>query len=105
MTNLQRPSQTVFLAEQDPNSTVSSASGPPMSSSTITAYYAIARHSHNKLSNLSMCDGSSISARTNDFWEPQSVADGTISSPPNTGQAEWSTARTIYWYPSPTTPD
>jgi hypothetical protein len=52
-----------------------------------------------------MVDGSAISARTNDFWEPQNIADGTSSVPPNTGQAEWSTTRNIYWYPTPTTPN
>ena len=52
-----------------------------------------------------MVDGSSISAKTNSFWEPQNIADGTSSSPVNTGQAEWAKPREIYWYPSPSTPN
>jgi prepilin-type N-terminal cleavage/methylation domain-containing protein len=102
-TQVVKPSNTVFVAENDPNSTLG---GPPTASeSSTTAYYAVARHSHNKLGNFSMVDGSAISARTNDFWEPQNIADGTSSVPADTGQAEWSTSRNIYWYPTPTTPN
>jgi prepilin-type N-terminal cleavage/methylation domain-containing protein len=98
-----KPANTVLVAENDPNSTISPP--PPASSSTVTGFYAVARHSHNKLGNFSMADGSAISARTNDFWEPQSIANGTISNPPNTGEAEWETTRAFYWYPTPTTPN
>jgi prepilin-type N-terminal cleavage/methylation domain-containing protein len=98
-----KPSQTVFVAEDDGNSSLNPP--PPASSSNVTGFYAIARHSHNKLGNFAMVDGSSISARTNDFWEPQDVADGTGSTPANTGQLEWSTDRKIYWYPTPMTPN
>lgn len=100
LTGVLKPSSTVFVAEDDPNSTVS---GPPeASASTTTAYYAVARHSHNKLGNLSMVDGSAISAHTNDFWESQGMADGL---PYNNGSVEWASARKIYWYPTPTTPN
>ena len=98
-----KPSSTVFVAENDPNSTINPP--PPAASSATTGFYAAARHSHNKLGNFSMVDGSAMSARTNDFWEPQTIADGISSTPVNTGQAEWATPRNIYWYPTPTTPN
>jgi prepilin-type N-terminal cleavage/methylation domain-containing protein len=101
LTGVVKPSNTVYVAENDPNPP---ADGPPptASESSVTGYYAVARHSHNKLGNFSMVDGSAIAARTNDFWEAQNVADGL---PLNNGQLEWSTSRNIYWYPSPTTPN
>ncbi len=104
LTGVLKPANTVFVAENDPNSTVN-ATGPTASESTVTGFYAVARHSHNKLGNFSMVDGSAISARTNDFSEPQAIADGLSSMPPNTGEAEWRTSRNIYWYPSPSTPN
>jgi prepilin-type N-terminal cleavage/methylation domain-containing protein len=110
--NVKKSSQTVFLAEVNPDSTTggSSSVGNPESSvgpaeSCVTGFYAIARHMYNTRGNFAMCDGSAIEARTNDFWEPQTVADGLTSTPIDTGQAEWLSARNIYWYPSPTTPN
>jgi prepilin-type N-terminal cleavage/methylation domain-containing protein len=90
-----KPSNTVFVAENDPNSTLGGT--PTAAESATTAYYATARHSHNKLSNLSMVDGSAISARTNDFSESQNMA--------NNSSLEWANPRAIYWYPTPTTPN
>lgn len=98
-----KPSLTVFVAENDPNSTINPP--PPTSSSCVTGFYAVARHDHNRVGNLSMVDGSAMASRTNAFWEAQNIADGLTSSPPNTGQAEWGTDRLIYWYPSPSTPN
>jgi len=103
LSSVVKPSATVFLAENDPNSTL--APPPPAASSCVTAYYAVARHDHNTVGNFSMVDGSAISAGTNDFWEPQNIANGSSSNPINTGQAEWATQRSIYWYPSPATPN
>lgn len=101
LSNIKKPSQTVFLAEQDPNAATDPAE------SVVTAYYVVARHMHNSLCNLAMCDGSAISAKTNDCWESQGMANGNSfnGSPPNTGAYEWQTDRKIYWYPSPTTPN
>jgi len=103
LTRIVNPSDTVFVAENDPNSTLGGNVQP--AESCVTAYYAVARHSHNKLGNFSMADGSARSARTNDFWEDQNTANGANSNPVNTGQAEWASPRGIYWYPSPTTPN
>jgi hypothetical protein len=116
LTKIIQPSSTVFLAEVDPDATTGittsgggagtqeSTVGP--SESCVSAFYASARHDHNKIGNFSMCDGSSISAHTNDFYEGQIMADGLQSNPADTGQQEWASgSRKIYWYPSPTTPN
>jgi prepilin-type N-terminal cleavage/methylation domain-containing protein len=95
-----KPSNTIYLAENDPNSTLSPP--PPTSSSTVTGFFAVARHSHNKLGNFSMVDGSAQSFRTNDFFESQNLADGGTAG---NGELEWSTPRNVYWYPTPTTPN
>ncbi|MDR3377279.1 MAG: prepilin-type N-terminal cleavage/methylation domain-containing protein [Verrucomicrobiae bacterium] len=100
LTTVVKPSNTVFVAENDPNYT--SSGSVSAAQSCTTAYYAAARHSHNRLGNFSMVDGSAMAARTNDFWEPSGVANG---EPNGNGQTEWSTDRKIYWYPSPTTPN
>jgi prepilin-type N-terminal cleavage/methylation domain-containing protein len=101
MTNIKLPSQTVFMAEVDPNATNNGVPVPP-AQSVATAYYVAPRHMKNKIENLAMTDGSSISAHTNLFWEPPSMANGT---PANNGGNEWKAGRQIYWYPSPTTPN
>lgn len=98
--NILKPSQTVFMAEVDGDSTLNLP--VPVADSVVTAYYSIARHMKKELGNFAMCDGSAISAHTNDFWETQGMANGT---PYNTGKPEWDAGRIIYWYPSPTTPN
>ena len=99
-----KPSATLFVAENDPNSTISiDGSNPgaaPAAPSCTTAYYAIARHSRNKRGNLSLVDGSAVSSPTNSFWEDQTTANG---GGPGNGALEWSLNRTYYWYPSPNT--
>ena len=105
LSNILKPSNTIFLAEVNGNYIDPSSGSALPANSCTTGFYAIARHSYNRLGIFSMCDGSSISATTNDFWETQGVADGLSSNPPNTGQVEWATPRTMYWYPSPTTPN
>jgi len=102
LSNVIKPSATVFLAESDPNA--ATADNP--ADSNVTGYYAIARHSDNKLGIFSMCDGSGISARTNDFQRTQGVAnDGWNWDGNGSIAVEWETSQVIYWYPSPTTPD
>jgi prepilin-type N-terminal cleavage/methylation domain-containing protein len=101
MMNIKIPSQTVFMAEVDPNSTNSGVPVPP-AQSVATAYYVAPRHMKNKIENLAMTDGSAISARTNLFWETQGMANG---APSNNGGPEWAAGRQIHWYPSPTTPN
>ena len=103
--DVQKPSNTIFVAEV--NGDAVDANGSPLANvaqSNVTGYYSVARHSRNKLGNFSMCDGSARSARTNEFWRTQGEANddylvtGSIA-------LEWQTPRTMYWYPSPTTPN
>jgi prepilin-type N-terminal cleavage/methylation domain-containing protein len=98
LTDILKISQTIFLAEVDGNDDAPPTGGPSQipaaSQSNVTAYYSIARHCGNR-GNFSMCDGSSISAGTNSFWESQGEADDATK--------EWALERKMYWYPSPTT--
>jgi len=99
LSNILKPTDTIFLAESDPNSPLNTSPAQ----SNVTGYYSVARHSHNKLGNFSMTDGSSRSARTNDFWRTQGEADDDYLS--SAGCLEWESPRAMYWYPSPTTPN
>ncbi|HXT11769.1 MAG TPA: prepilin-type N-terminal cleavage/methylation domain-containing protein [Candidatus Angelobacter sp.] len=100
MMNIVRPSDTIFLPEindDDPQFL------PFLSQSSITGDQSMARHNNGRVGNFAMCDGSARSARPIEFWEPSNVANGSGSNPTDTGQLEWSTGRSMYWYPSPTT--
>ncbi len=101
LTTVVQPSETVFMAENNPNS-LNGNTSISASDSNVTAFYACARHAHNTLGNLVMVDGHTISARTNDFWEDQNTANGGAAA---NGALEWQTLRKIYWYPSRTTPN
>ena len=100
LSSIDRPSNTIFLAESDPDSALTTSP----SQSNVTGYYCVARHSYNKLANFAICDGSCRSAQTNEFWRTQGEADDDYKT---TGSIalEWETDRTLYWYPSPTTPN
>ena len=93
LTGVKNPTDTIFLAEVDPNSidaTLASQSG-------VTGRYAVARH--DKRGMFSMCDGSSRAASTNEFMRTPTEA--------NSAAAEWDPAnpRRMYWYPTSTTPN
>jgi len=97
-----KPSATIFMAELDPNA----ATTDEPANSNVTGYYAVARHAKNHLGVFSMCDGSGISARTNDFQRSQGVANDGFNWDGNGSIAvEWESNQVMYWYPSPTTPD
>ena len=91
LSNIHSPPDVVFLGEQDPNAATDPAD------SVVTGYYAVARHSNNKFGNFAMCDGSLRSATTNEFWRTSSEA--------NDAATEWAKGRSMYWYPSPNTPN
>ena len=100
MNNISKPSDTIFLPEindDDPRFQFFVAQ------SSITGDQSMARHNNGKEGNFAMCDGSARSAKPAEFWEPPEVANGTSSSPVDTGQLEWSMQRSMYWYPSATT--
>ena len=95
-----KPSATIFMAENDPDTT------SEQTDSNVTGQYAIARHSGNKLGIFSMCDGSGISARTNDFQRSQGLSNDGFNWDGNGSIAEeWTSNQVMYWYPSPTTPN
>jgi prepilin-type N-terminal cleavage/methylation domain-containing protein len=104
-----KPSATIFMAENDPDTTTET------SDSNVTGFYVTGgtgafdkpRHSDGTLAIFSMCDGSGLSARTNDFVRTQGQADDDFNA---TGSIalEWQPGQTtglMYWYPSPTTPN
>jgi prepilin-type N-terminal cleavage/methylation domain-containing protein/prepilin-type processing-associated H-X9-DG protein len=91
LSSVQKPSDTVFMAEVDPNS----PDNNNVSQSNVTGQYATARHDNR--GQFSMCDGSGRIARTNDFLR--------TSAESNDAGTEWSKLRSIYWYPTPNTPN
>jgi prepilin-type N-terminal cleavage/methylation domain-containing protein len=91
-TAIKRPTDTILIAEQDPATATNITS-----SSVVTGYYAVARHGYNKLANFAMADGSFRSARTNEFMRDINDA--------NTASLEWAQERSVYWYPTPDTPN
>jgi prepilin-type N-terminal cleavage/methylation domain-containing protein len=89
-----KPTDTIFMAEVDPDS--SSSTAPAQSN--VTAQYSVGRHDQNGTrGNLSLCDGSARSGKTNDF-----KFDSTES---NSAGAEWAVERKFHWYPTPDTPN
>jgi len=94
LSNVPKPTDTIFMAEVDPNS----SNNKNISQSNVTGQYAVGRHSNGKIGNFAMCDGSARGVRTNEFLR-------TIPESNTDGSTEWATPRTIYWYPSATTPD
>jgi prepilin-type N-terminal cleavage/methylation domain-containing protein len=86
------PTDTILNAEQDPHTATNSAS-----SSVTTGYYAVARHGYGKLGNFAMADGSFRSAQTNEFMRDINEA--------NDAATEWAKGRSMYWYPTPNTPN
>lgn len=82
---IERPTDTVVIAESDPSGS------PGVAQSNVTSKYAVGRHSVR--GNFSFADGHAGSAKTNDFIRDDIQASG-----------EWAVQRKIYWYPSSTTP-
>jgi prepilin-type N-terminal cleavage/methylation domain-containing protein/prepilin-type processing-associated H-X9-DG protein len=94
LSSVPKPTDTIFMAEVDPNS--ANNTGP--SQSNVIGRYAVGRHSAGKIGNFAMCDGSARGVRTNEFMRTPTESTGG-------GQNEWNVPRTIYWYPSASTPD
>jgi prepilin-type N-terminal cleavage/methylation domain-containing protein len=98
LSNILKPTGTIFLAEQDPTT----VSDTIPSESVTNGKYSAVRHSNNRLENFAMCDGSCRAARTNEF-----LRSGDSASPDYfySASVEWAKPRAMYWYPSPTTPN
>ena len=91
LTSVLKPSDTVFVAEQD----TTTASQP--AESVTTGYYAVGRHDSNTRGEFSMVDGSGRMFKTNDFKRTSAEA--------NDAATEWALPRVVYWYPTPSTPN
>jgi prepilin-type N-terminal cleavage/methylation domain-containing protein len=91
LSTVSRPSDTIFIAEVDPNSPNNTAPAQ----SNVTGQYAVGRHSTR--GNFAICDGSARTARTNEFLRTTAES--------NTASEEWKIQRKIYWYPSAETPN
>ena len=106
LSTIPKPANTVFLAELDGNSVSASTGGVLPSDSGVTGFYAIARHSRNRIGEFSMCDGSAMGAKTNLFLRTQAEADDDYLT---TGSIalEWQhyPSAQMYWYPTPMTPN
>ena len=88
-TTIKRPTDTILIAEVEPNE---NNTFPALAS--VTGTFAIARHDNR--GNFAMADGSSRSARTNEFLRPNTET---------TAVLEWANEHTMYWFPTPTTPN
>jgi prepilin-type N-terminal cleavage/methylation domain-containing protein/prepilin-type processing-associated H-X9-DG protein len=89
--NLRKPTDTILVAEVDPNS----PNNTSPAQSNVTGQYAVARH--DQRGNFAMADGSSRAARTNEFLRTSTESNGAAS--------EWAVERKMYWYPTDTTPN
>ena len=92
---ISKPTDTILIAENDPNAS------SDVAESVTTGFYAVARHSHNKLSNFAMSDGSANAVRYEDFHRQDQTGDNAA----NDASVEWATGRLVYWYPTSTTPN
>jgi prepilin-type N-terminal cleavage/methylation domain-containing protein len=106
LSDIVKVSNTIFLAENNPNSTPNH----PVSQSNVTGWYVAGGFNdsntgagttrHDKLDNFAMCDGSARAARTNEFARTQGEADDSTKEwDPTLGE------RLMYWYPNANTPN
>ena len=86
ISQVRKPSDTILFAECNGND-----SGAGAAQSNVIDRFAIGRHDNRGM--FALCDGSARGAKTNEF-----VRD--IRDAP----AEWATDRSLYWWPTPTTP-
>jgi len=87
MTLVNRPSQTVFLAESDGNTA-------DAAESVVTGKFVTGRHADKKSSNIAFCDGSARLVKTNESYNAATTA-----------AAEWAAPNSVIWFPTPTTPN
>jgi prepilin-type N-terminal cleavage/methylation domain-containing protein len=97
LSQIKNPSDVILMAEVNGDPPPPATIG--IAQSNVTGQYAIGRHGAKNQGNFTMCDGSSRSARTNDFIRDQNES--------NSASAEWDPTKPpkkMYWYPSSTTP-
>ena len=90
LSNVLKTSDTIFIAEADGNSPTAGAS-----QSNVTGQYAVGRHDGK--GQFAMCDGSARIVPLKEFIR--------TSAESNDAATEWAVGRTVYWYPTPTTPN
>ena len=91
MSSVRKPSDTIFIAEVDPNS----PNNNNVAQSNVTGQYAVGRHDNR--GNFAFCDGSARGGKTNEFIR--------TSGESNSASEEWRVERRMYWYPSESTPN
>jgi prepilin-type N-terminal cleavage/methylation domain-containing protein/prepilin-type processing-associated H-X9-DG protein len=96
MSGVLRPSETILVAETDPNS---KNNGNP-AQANCTAQYSVGRH--NDRGNMALCDGSARSGRTNEFNFDSTASNNAFLTG---GGGEWNIERKFHWYPTPDTPN
>jgi len=89
LSNLPKPTDTVFLSEEDGN--VSDAA-----ESVVTGKFVVGRHADKKACNIAFCDGSARLVKTNDSFNAAT-----------TSAQEWADGgnHPVIWFPTPTTPN
>ncbi|MBN2506688.1 MAG: prepilin-type N-terminal cleavage/methylation domain-containing protein [Verrucomicrobia bacterium] len=90
LSSVLRPADTIFIAEVNGNYPAAGRS-----QSNVTGRYAIGRHAGRGV--FAMTDGAARLIATNEFRRTPTEA--------NRAAAEWRIERSVYWYPSPFTPN
>jgi prepilin-type N-terminal cleavage/methylation domain-containing protein/prepilin-type processing-associated H-X9-DG protein len=88
--SVNNPSDTIFVAEANGNSSTAGAA-----QSNVTGQYAVGRHDGRGMT--AMTDGSVRAVHTNELLR--------TSQESNSAMEEWNKQRSVYWYPSPSTPN
>ncbi len=90
LTTIDKPSETIFVAETDGNSPTAG-----LAQSNVTGQYAVARHEGRGI--FAFCDGSARFLPLKDFSR--------TSAESNDAATEWAAGKNIFWYPTKKTPN
>ena len=90
LTTIDRPSETIFIAEADGNSATAG-----IAQSNVTGQYAVARHEGRGI--FAFCDGGARFLPFKDFTR--------TSGESNNADTEWAAGKQYYWYPTKKTPN
>jgi prepilin-type N-terminal cleavage/methylation domain-containing protein len=88
------PANTILFCEMNGNDNTGS---PPSAALSGTTGFHLQFERHGHFNNFVMCDGSMRAVRTNETYRTSAEA--------NDAGTEWGKPRTIYWYPSSSTPN
>ena len=90
LTGIDKPSETIFIAEADGNSATAG-----LAQSNVTGQYAVARHEGRGI--FAFCDGGARFLLYKDFTR--------TSGESNDAGTEWMAGKQYYWYPTSNTPN